>query len=318
MLLCKPLSQVPARGQPRRKKMTTSARLTKDRKRHDPAALREFGAGPIEIQCLGGVRIRRGTTDITQNVGKRHLAVLIYVLHERGPVGRRDLFSLLGRGGSDDVEDQAVSRTLAWLSHNLGGLDIELTPESVVIGGDVSLDSVELLDAIEVGDAERVRQLYCGRFLENFKGPSKRFDDWAEGERQRLHEAWMETMRSAAAAAETAGIWTIAAEWWRAMVERDPLKHDAVARLLLTLGLARDRKGAALAYSGYRARLREHGVAEPPDVVRRVANKLDLPEPGDVDLESAYIDPAEEDADDSEKVVVLRPDAIRVGERLKG
>ncbi len=296
-------------------------RTRPERRAPESRSLREFGAGTIEIFTLGKIRIKRGEADLTEKIGTRHQAILIYLAHEDRPVAPEELTSLLEGGGGEKREADALHRTISWLNNNYPGLDITITPESITMLGAVWLDSKQLSQALRDGEAEKALAIYKGNFLEGFTSPTRYFEEWVESERQRLRRMWSEAMRTAAAAAETAGRWSDATAWWRAIVDRDPLKEDAVARLILTLGLANEIDAAALAYSGYVTRLRELGTGEPADVVRRVARKLSLPEPvwpatpagarvTDLGDTGIYIDPDElAGVDDAAmgKVVVLRP-----------
>ena len=104
--------------------------------------------GPIEIFTFGGMRLSRSEADLTEQMGTRHRALLIYLVCQDSPVPRRELLAILGRGGSAEREMKGLRRAIDWLNENVPDLGIELTKKGVQVSGDISLDVHELSDAI--------------------------------------------------------------------------------------------------------------------------------------------------------------------------
>ncbi len=233
--------------------------------------------GPIEIFTFGGMRLSRSEADLTEQMGTRHRALLIYLVCQDSPVPRRELLALLGRGGSAEREMKGLRRAIDWLNENVPGLGIELTKKGVRVSSDISLDVHQLSEAIRLGKAEVVHQLYLGEFLEGFESLTEPFDDWVRAERLRWKQAWSEAIRTAAANTARGGD---AARWWKILVDREPLAGDAVAGLIYALAQTDDQDAASLAYAGYAARLKAAGMTAPAEPVKQVVERLSLPEPG--------------------------------------
>ncbi len=237
------------------------------------SASRRSGGKGVELYTLGGVRLLLSGDDITSKLGVKHLALLVYLFQEQRPMHPTEVFELFGRGQDEEKEMEGLRRVVTWLRENIGGVDIKLTAETIEAMGGVRLDTHDVDSAIDTNDAACVAELYVGEFLEGFRSGSASFDEWAQKERGRIKRAWSHAILSAARDAEGRGDWKTAAVWWQVLVDRAPIRPEAVAGHLNALASAGRQEDAARAYAAYVARLRENGAGQPADDVKKVLSQ---------------------------------------------
>ena len=223
-----------------------------------------------ELYTLGGVRVTQQGSALDVNLGSKHLALLIYLFHERRPMHPLEVVELLGHGQDVDREIDGLKRTVKWLNQAVPFVNIRMTTETIEGLSGVWLDTMDMEAAIDARKPVRVAQLYSGEFLEGFESGVQAFDEWANRERGRLKRAWEHAMTRAAREAGEAGKWRTAAEWWRVVVSRAPMRSEPVAQLLEAFARTGRREEAIQAYSDYAERLRRSGVADVPGVIKQV------------------------------------------------
>jgi DNA-binding SARP family transcriptional activator/tetratricopeptide (TPR) repeat protein len=133
----------------------------------------------------------------------------------------------------------------------------------------VSCDAVAFEEAVEAGELERAVGLYRGEFLTGFfLADGAGFEQWLEGERQRLARSYRTVLERLAERAVAQGDRHAVVTWWRRVSEQDPYSTRVTLRLMEALDAAGDRAGALRYAEQHAARLREELEAEPaPDVV---------------------------------------------------
>jgi hypothetical protein len=181
-----------------------------------------------------------------------------------------EVVELIGHGQSYDRELDGLKRTVKWLNQAVPFVNIRLTGDTIEGISGVWLDTMDMEAAIDARKPVRVAKLYVGEFLEDFESGAQAFDEWATKERGRLKRAWDHAMTRAAREAGEAGKWRTAAEWWRIIVSRAPMRSEPVAHLLETYARTGRREEATQAYADYTERLHRSGVADVPGVVKRV------------------------------------------------
>ncbi len=245
-----------------------------DRQANGPSGARMGSGKAPELYTLGGVRLVRADVDETSRLGPKHLALLVYLFHEQRPMHPNEVTELLGHGRSEDRENEGLRRAVVWLRDNVPGINIRLAADTIETFGGLHLDTRDVDSAIDAGDAEAVAGLYVGEFLESFQSGSPSFDEWAQRERGRLKRAWSNAMLAAAQEAEQGKRWDLAATWWRILVARAPMRPEAVSGFLRALVESGRSEEATAAYGGYLRRLRESGIAQPSDLVKRAVTEL--------------------------------------------
>lgn len=250
--------------------MITTPRRNTNGGQDDGAYRSSARAVATELYTLGEVRVLQQGSELDVNLGSKHLALLIYLFHERRPMHPFEIVELLGHGQSYDRELDGLKRTVKWLNQAVPFVNIRLTCDTIEGISGVWLDTMDMEAAIDARKPIRVAKLYVGEFLEGFESGAQAFDEWANKERGRLKRAWDHAMTRAALEAGEAGKWRTAAEWWRIMVSKAPLRSEPIAHLLETYARTGRREEATQAYADYTERLSRSGVADVPGVVKRV------------------------------------------------
>ncbi len=229
-----------------------------------------------ELYTLGGVRVTQQGSALDVSLGAKHLALLIYLFQERRPMHPFEVVELLGHGQGYDRELDGLKRTVKWLNQAVPFVNIRITSDTIEGLSGVWLDTMDMEAAIDAKKPVRVAKLYVGEFLEGFESGNQTFDEWAKKERGRLKRAWDHSMTRAAREAAEAGKWRTAAEWWRIIVSRAPMRSEPVARLLEAYARTGRREEAMQAYEDYYNRLRRSGVSDVPGVVKQVIGRFPM------------------------------------------
>jgi hypothetical protein len=204
------------------------------------------------------------------NLGSRHLALLIFLFHERRPMHPLEIVEMLGHGHDHDRELDGLKRTVKWLNRHVPFVNIRMMGETIEGVSGVWLDTMDMEAAIDARKPARVADLYAGEFLEGFESGAHAFDEWANRERGRLKRAWDHAMSRAAREAEAEGKWRTAAAWWKIVVTRAPMRGEPLAHLLEAYARTGRREEAIQAYSDYTDRLSRSGVAEVAGTVKQI------------------------------------------------
>jgi TolB-like protein/DNA-binding SARP family transcriptional activator/Flp pilus assembly protein TadD len=146
------------------------------------------------------------------------------------------------------------------------GEDVRLNPE--VVHSDVA----EFEGALERADHAGAVALYRGPFLDGFFLPdAPEFDEWANGERQRLAGGYAKALEALATAAEADRDFQRAVELWKTRAGQDLYDSRVALRLMLALEASGNR-AAALQHAAIHQRLLEEelGIAATPEIAALV------------------------------------------------
>ena len=256
--------------------MITNPRRFPNNGQGDGANRPSARAVTTELYTLGGVRVTQQGAPLDVDLGSKHLALLIYLFHERRPMHPLEVVELLGHGQSYDRELDGLRRTVKWLNQSVPFVNIRETSETIEGVGGVWLDTMDVEAAIDARKPVRVAKLYVGEFLEGFESGVQAFDEWAKKERGRLKRAWEHAMTRAAREASEDRKWRTAAEWWRIAVARAPMRSEPVAHLLEAYARTGRHEEAKQAYSDYSERLRRSGVSDVPGVIKQVIARFPM------------------------------------------
>ena len=233
------------------------------------------------LRCFGGLSLV-GTSRVLSGAAlqRRPLALLavLAVAGERG-VSRDRLQALLWPESDTERARRVLAQTLYALRRDLGDAgavlgtsDLRLNPELV------HADVTEFERAIAAGEDERAVLLYTGPFLDGVHlADAPEFEQWAEGERDRLARRAREVLERLAKAAESRGDWEVAAGWWRRLAALDPLSGRIASRLMQALATSGD-VSAALCHARIHETLMREELGAPPDAsVAALAARLRTP-----------------------------------------
>jgi DNA-binding SARP family transcriptional activator/TolB-like protein len=234
-----------------------------------------------ELHLLGSTDLQGPEPERFQPVltQPKVLALLCYLALAR-PRGfhRRDTLLGLLWPELDQARGRGALRKAIYELRQALGADAILSRggEEVRLNDDViTCDVVAFEEALEAGEVERAVERYRGAFLAGFfLADGAAFEQWVEGERQRLARSYRTGLERLAERAVAQGDRQAAVTWWRRVSEQDPYSTRVALRVMEVLEAAGDRAGALHYAERHAARLREELGAEPAPDVAALADRL--------------------------------------------
>jgi DNA-binding SARP family transcriptional activator len=221
----------------------------------------------FRLQTLGGLALS-DPAGAPMAIQRRRLALLA-LLAAAGEGGlRRD--KLVARLWSESSSENARHA----LEQLLYSLRRQFPPNGPFSGPDpIRLDSAivesdiqEFEDALRRGALSEAVALYQGPFLDGFYLADEGFEEWVEGERQRLAARHSETLHRLAKEAGGEHHHTEAIAWWSRLAAVDPLNERSALGLAHALADAGDAASALRQAQGYAERARtELGMSPTPE-----------------------------------------------------
>jgi DNA-binding SARP family transcriptional activator len=154
----------------------------------------------LHIQTLGDLQMRTGTGAIVTISAKKSQALVAYLSVKPGQrVSRDKLALLLWSSTGPEQARQSLRQTLSTLRKELAALSQDATLAKVLIEENdllgveetlVDVDAASFESLVGAGTESALTEaikLYRGDFLDGFYINEDRFDQWALGERDRLH-----------------------------------------------------------------------------------------------------------------------------------
>ncbi|HET8648655.1 MAG TPA: BTAD domain-containing putative transcriptional regulator [Gemmatimonadales bacterium] len=211
--------------------------------------------------------------------GPKRVGLLVYLAcAPPGALIRRDtLLALFWPELDESRARHALRNTLHSLRSTLGAeLISSAGAETVGIpDGMLACDVAEFERALAEDRLEDAVALYPGDFLTGFFVPeSQGFEDWVEGERQRLRRAYHLALERIAEAAGTRQDWTRAIEWWHRLADAEPQNGRFMLRLMESMVAAGDRAGALYQAQRHAEVMRQEFDADPDAEVAALAERL--------------------------------------------
>lgn len=141
----------------------------------------------------------------------------------------------------------------------LGSIQLSLNP--AVISSDVE----SFACALQENDPTRAVSCYTAPFLDGFYlNGGGEFENWAETERARLASQCRAALEMLSADATRRGEHRLAVEWWRRLLELDPMSSHAALGLITALDHAGERADALRRGQAYSELVRSELGADPP------------------------------------------------------
>lgn len=150
----------------------------------------------LRIQTLGDLQIRTASGTLADISAKKSQALLVFLAQKPAQrVSRDKLASYLWSSTGPEQARQSLRQTLSTIRKELAAISSEklLIEENDLLAVDetlVSLDSVSFESLVGSGTEKALEEAvlcYRGEFLDGFSLNEERFDQWALGERDRLH-----------------------------------------------------------------------------------------------------------------------------------
>jgi TolB-like protein/DNA-binding SARP family transcriptional activator len=225
----------------------------------------------LHLKTFGGLSVEIDGTPGTGAAQQRKTLGLLALLAASGHRGlsRDKLIACLwpetdaehGRGLLKQA-CYALRRDLHSRDLFLGSLQLRLNPD--VISSDVA----SFTSALEGNDPTRAVSYYTAPFLDGFYlNGGGEFEDWAETERARLAGQCRAALEVLSAEATERREHRCAAEWWRRLLQLDPLSSHAALGLMTALDNAGERAEALRCGQAYGELVRsELGTDPPPEL----------------------------------------------------
>ena len=251
------------------------------RRSRDPPvnrATRPEGEQMIELRLLGGLDLRReGGPPLAAILAQpKRLALLAYLaLAPEQSFCRRDTIAALLWPDQDQEHTRgSLRQAVRFLRRELGD-DVIKNRGEEEIGLDSALvwcDVTAFRRALAAGEPDEAVRLYRGGLLEGFfiTEAAPEFDQWLEGERDRMRGLAASAMWAASARHRESGALGEAIGMGRRAVLLAPDDEAGVRRLLGLLDEAGDRSGAIAAYAQFAERLRAEYRVEPSAETQRL------------------------------------------------
>jgi len=232
----------------------------------------------FSLKLLGGVTVEGPAGPLVGRVAQRRRLALLAVLAagRHRPVSRDHLLALFWPESDSERARHNLAESLYQIRKELGEDAILSIGEDVALNSEVvRSDVVEFEQAVEQGNLQKAAEVYAGPFLKGFhvSGASE-FDNWLDGERERLARAYSSTLLELVGEAEAHGNAGEAVEWLRRLAAHDPYDSRVALRLMEALASIGDR-GGALRHARVHTRfLHEELEAEPDAQVRAFVDRL--------------------------------------------
>jgi len=227
------------------------------------------------LRMLGGPSLCANGSTLTGQATQRHrLALLALLASSRSrPQSRDKLVAWLWPERDGEHARNLLNQGVHALRRAIGEAGIISVQNELRLDPTaVACDVVAFEDAIAAGELEQAIGLYAGPFLDGFHLPgAPGFEQWADGERDRLRRLYTRSLESLAQAAEDRGEWPSAVERWRGLVSEEPYDARVTLRLMRALEGAGDRAGALRQARLHTLLLeQEFGAGPDPDVAALV------------------------------------------------
>jgi DNA-binding SARP family transcriptional activator/tetratricopeptide (TPR) repeat protein len=252
--------------------------------------------GPARIRCpdrelspsarlllFGGAQLEGERGPITgRSAQRRRIALLALLAVPRRGVSRDKLIGYLWEEADTDRARRLLSEAVYVLRKSLGEDAVlaagdELRLNEAVVGCDV----VAFSGALEAREFAAATALYRGPFLDGFfVADASEFEQWVDGERDRLARGYAGAVRHLAEEAEAAGNPDAAADWWRLLTRHDPYTAAPTLGLMRALDAAGDRAAALQHATSQALRLARELDVEPDPQVAAFARTLREAPPG--------------------------------------
>ena len=231
----------------------------------------------LRLKTFGGLWLEGDEGPLTGAVQRRRL-VLLAALAAAGQKGmsRDALVGLLWPEVGEARARASLSQALYALKRNTGEDELVLGHDVLTLNGDILRSDVsEFEHAIARRDFEAAANLYGGPFLAGvFISEAVDLEHWLDGVRLRLSQAAEQALGALAADAESRRDHAAASNWWRRLLELDPLKTRAVLGLMESLVARGDRGEALRTADRYARRVREDLDGEPNARIMAYASSL--------------------------------------------
>lgn len=201
------------------------------------------------------------------------LALLSYLILERGPHTREELAALLWGDSPDNAARASLRQSLKRLRAATGDL-LHVDRATVTLSEAVDCDVKDFLRAAERQPAQAAR-FEVPRFFEGFAlRHAAAFDEWLAAKRRALLHRYEDTLRAAARDALGRSQWREAAGWAERWLACSPLSDEATRIAIEAAYLSGDRGAALAEFAAHEARLARGAGVTPSASLVELAQRI--------------------------------------------
>jgi DNA-binding SARP family transcriptional activator/TolB-like protein len=217
------------------------------------------------LEFLGGASIQGAKGAVAGPATQRHRIALLALLATARAASRDKLCAYLWPERDSENARKLLNQAVHALRRALGREAILSAGDELRLGTSVvRCDVVAFEAALAAAEFERAVDLYSGPFLDGFHlGSAPEFEQWTEGERQRLAGAYAGALERLARAAEARDDAASAVDWWKARAAHDPY-DSRVALQLMRAHVAAGNPAGALQHAAIHARLLSEELGTEP------------------------------------------------------
>jgi DNA-binding SARP family transcriptional activator len=222
----------------------------------------------LHLKMFGGLSVTIDGTPATGAAQQRKTLALLALLAAAGQQGlsRDKLITALWPETDDEHGHRLLRQSCYVLRRDLhapelflGSLQLSLNPAAI------SSDVESFACAVGEHDPIRAVALYTGPFLDGFYlNGGGEFEDWAETRRARLAGQCRDALEELSTEASGRGEHRLAANWWRRLLELDPLSSHAALGLMTALDHAGEGAEALRYGEAYEKLVRSELGIDPP------------------------------------------------------
>jgi DNA-binding SARP family transcriptional activator len=214
----------------------------------------------IQFRALGAVDLRANGQEFRAVLAQpKRIAILTYLAlaRPRGFHRRDELLAMFWPDAGDERARAALSRAIYFLRRELGEDVIVSRGDEVAVNRDrVWCDATAFEEHCDIGERREALDVYRGDLMPGFfASGGNGFEEWLQGERNRIRELASKTAWDVADDESRSGNHQLSVIWGRRAVELAPFQESGVRRLLLLLESTGDRAGAIFAYEKFAQRL---------------------------------------------------------------
>ena len=241
----------------------------------------------LEIQVLGGFRVRVGENDVPDaawRLGKAKALVKLLALAPGHRLSRDTILETLWPGFAPSSAANNLRSTLHVARQALAGgggsgaAFLQMEDDVLVLEpeGQVAVD----LDTFEAAAGKALRNngiWHWQAAAERYTGdvlPEDLYEEWAARQRERAREQYTAVLFGLARRCEVAGDWPQAFATWRRLIASDPTNEEAHQALMRLHALAGERRLALEQYRRLQHLLWVHLAVEPDPKTERLRQQI--------------------------------------------
>jgi serine/threonine-protein kinase len=234
----------------------------------------------LRLRAFGGLTLDDGRAPPGSVVSQPRSLALLAVLANAGerPISRDKVLAYLWPETDAAKAGHRLAQSLYALRRDIGvesliraSNDLRLNPR--VIHSDIQ----DFTDELERGELRAAVGLYRGPFLDGFYlSDAAEFERWAEVEREEYRRKYRAALEALAVGDGQRGDANESAEWWRRLVDVDPLNARVAVGYMRALSVAAGTAGALQFVRDHTRRLRDEFDSEPEPLLTAAAERLKI------------------------------------------